>query len=128
MGRLAFLTRVTRAFAVSSFARRTSVYVADRLAVLKGDYNTQFWLQGAYSGPVTVSLVCADDQSVLGSAKVDVKSESGSFTQYNTSIPVSKSASDGNNLWTLTFDAATVSDGTLNLGFPLLYGETFKQR
>ena len=70
----------------------------------------------------------SDDGTVFGSAEIEATSNGDSFTLNNATISVEKAAPNGNNLWTLSFDSESASAGSLNVGFPLLYPPTYKQR
>lgn len=83
-------------------------------------------MKGAYDGNVTVALV-GSDGTVWGSTEVPVSSNSSNFSYYETTFQAI-SASSGNNSWQFTFDAATATEGGLNLGLPQLFPTTFNQR
>lgn len=95
--------------------------------MLPDTYASYFWVKGTYSGDVTVALV-ASDGSVLASVNVPVTSNNTAFSYYTTSLTAADAAPDGNNTWQFTFDAATATDGGLNLGLPQLFPTTFNKR
>ncbi|KAL1306356.1 hypothetical protein AAFC00_005070 [Neodothiora populina] len=99
-------------------------YVSIR--VTPNEYANYFWVKGTYEGNITVSLVDSDD-TVLGSTGVPVSSNSSAFSYYETSFSAVESTT-GNSSWHFTFDAATATDGGLNLGLPQLFPPTFHNR
>lgn len=96
------------------------------LPVTADTFSNYFWVKGAYSGNITVSLV-SNDSTVWGSTVVIVNSNSSAFSYYETTITAT-TATSGNNSWHFTFDADTATDGGLNLGLPQLFPTTFHDR
>ena len=64
---------------------------------------------------------------MYGSTNVTISSNSSAFSYYEASFQAS-AASSGNTSWHFTFDAATATDGSLNLGLPQLFPTTFHER
>ncbi|TGO61169.1 hypothetical protein BCON_0029g00100 [Botryotinia convoluta] len=90
-------------------------------------YANYFWINGSYSGSVTLSLVGVASGTVYATKTITVNSVATSFTYYETTYH-STQAPDGNNVWKLTFDGAKVAGSALNFGLPQLFPVTFHQR
>lgn len=90
-------------------------------------YANYFWIKGAYSGAVTLSLVGVSSGTVYASKTIRVNSVATSFTYYETTY-TSTQAPDGNNVWKLTFDGAAVAGNALYFGLPQLFPVTFHER
>jgi alpha-N-arabinofuranosidase len=89
-------------------------------------YANYFWMKGAYSGSITLSLV-ASSGTVYATKTVAVNSNSSSFTYYETTYN-SAQAPDGDNVWKLTFNGATVAGSALYFGLPQLFPVTYHAR
>ncbi|KAM3075158.1 hypothetical protein ACMFMG_007389 [Clarireedia jacksonii] len=90
-------------------------------------YANYFWMKGAYSGSITLSLVGASSGTVYATKTITVNSNSSSFTYYETTY-TSSQAPDGNNVWKLTFNGATVAGSALYFGLPQLFPVTYHAR
>ncbi|PQE04744.1 Glycoside hydrolase superfamily protein [Rutstroemia sp. NJR-2017a BBW] len=90
-------------------------------------YANYFWMKGAYSGSITLSLVGASSGTVYATKTVAVNSNSSSFTYYETTYN-SAQAPDGDNVWKLTFNGATVAGSALYFGLPQLFPVTYHAR
>ncbi|KAJ9648348.1 hypothetical protein H2199_001202 [Coniosporium tulheliwenetii] len=97
------------------------------IQVNQASYTTAFYIKGQYEGDVTIKLVGNFRGTEYGSRTVSVKSNSSAYSLVETSIDVNQ-APDGNNLWTVTFDAARVAGGSLNFDLVQLYPPTFRNR
>ncbi|KAI4596410.1 hypothetical protein KJ359_005540 [Pestalotiopsis sp. 9143b] len=90
-------------------------------------HNHTIFIQGAYQGSMTWSLVSNSSGEVFASGTFDVSSASDAFTQY-TSTAESTRTSVANVQYHLTFDAAQVAGSSLWFGLPQLYATTFAGR
>ncbi|OAX84665.1 hypothetical protein ACJ72_00957 [Emergomyces africanus] len=90
-------------------------------------YTSAFFMKGPYSGVVTLSLRGRTSDIVFVSHTFDVESDSNEFTRHETKFE-SKPAPDGNNIWTLTFDACKVAGASLYVSLIQLYPRTFLDR
>ncbi|ESZ98507.1 alpha-L-arabinofuranosidase E [Sclerotinia borealis F-4128] len=90
-------------------------------------YANYFWMKGTYSGSVKLSLVGAASGTVYATKTITVNSVATKFTYYETTY-TSTQAPDGNNVWKLTFDGATVAGSALYFGLPQLFPVTFHTR
>ncbi|KAL1635926.1 hypothetical protein SLS58_010031 [Diplodia intermedia] len=90
-------------------------------------YSTSFWVKGDYSGNVTIKLVGNYSGTEYASTTLDVSSNTSAYSYYETSFE-SDQAPDGNNLWTLTFDAESTAGSTLYFDLITLYPTTFNNR
>lgn len=97
------------------------------IPVEKDTYANYFWMKGAYSGSITLSLVGVASGTVYATKIITVASVATSFTYYETTY-TSTLAPDGNNVWTLTFDGATAAGSALYFGLPQLFPVTFHKR
>ena len=98
----------------------------DGVPVNQDTYSSYFWVKGAYSGSMTVQLVGGDGTS-YASKDVDVTSNGTAFTYIQTTLD-SKQAPSGDNVWQVTFDAASATDGSLNFGLVQLFPTTYHGR
>ncbi|KAI9642031.1 hypothetical protein NHQ30_009902 [Ciborinia camelliae] len=89
-------------------------------------YENFFWMKGAYSGSVTLSLV-GTSGIVYAAKTITVNSVETAFTYYETTY-TSTQAPDGDNIWKLTFNGATVAGSALYFGLPQLFPSTFHKR
>lgn len=81
-------------------------------------------MRGSYSGDVTIALVSKSDASTIyGSTTIPTKSSS-QWTKYTSTFDV-RAAPDGNNLFTLTFDASQATDSALSFTLMSLYPPTY---
>ncbi|KAF2145286.1 glycoside hydrolase family 51 protein [Aplosporella prunicola CBS 121167] len=90
-------------------------------------YSSYFWVKGGYSGDVAIKLVGAASGTEYASSTVAVDSTDDKYTYFETSFE-SKQAPDGNNLWTLTFDAEKVAGSALHFDLVQLFPTTFHER
>jgi alpha-N-arabinofuranosidase len=90
-------------------------------------YANYFWMKGAYSGDVTLQLVGSSTGTVYASKTINVRSVSSSFTYFETTY-TSTQAPDGNNIWKLTFDGASVAGGALYFDLVQLFPVTYHKR
>ncbi|KAG4033739.1 hypothetical protein MFRU_004g02420 [Monilinia fructicola] len=97
------------------------------IPVNEDTYANYFWVKGAYSGPVTLSLVGVSSGTVFASKTINVNSVANNFTYYETNY-ASSQAPDGNNVWRLTFNGSAATDGALYFGLPQLFPTTFHAR
>ena len=98
--------------------------------VQQGTYNTSFWMQGNYSGTVTVQLVGSGSGTVYAEHNMTVQSQAGRFQQFQSQFD-SQAAPDGNNEWRLLVNAGQVqrdSRGAVNFGLVELHSPTYKNR
>ena len=75
---------------------------------------------------MTVQLLGPDGTS-YASGQVHVSSNKSAFTYVTTTFNSSQSPS-GNNVWQITFDAATAKDDSLNFGLVQLFPSTYHAR
>lgn len=97
------------------------------IQVNQATYSTSFYVKGQYEGDVTVKLVGKSGGTEYGSRTLSLKSTTSAYSLVETSIEATQ-APDGNNLWTVTFDAAKVAGGALNFDLVQLYPPTFRNR
>ena len=90
-------------------------------------YRTSFWMQGAYSGPVTVQLVGSQSGRVFAEHNVSVESVEGRFQRFGGQFE-SEAAPDGKNEWRLLVDADLVQSGSVNVGLIELFPPTYHNR
>ena len=90
-------------------------------------YANYFWMKGDYSGNIILQLVGASSGTVYASKTINVHSASSSFTYYETTY-TSTQAPDGNNIWTLTFEGASVAGGALYFDLVQLFPVTYHAR
>ena len=95
--------------------------------VIAGTYTTSFWVKGAYSGNVAVSLAAANG-TVYNTATIAVQSTSSEFTEFDATLPVTYSSTALDNVWQVTYDAALATDAALYFALPQLFPPTFKGR
>ncbi|KAF2091926.1 glycoside hydrolase family 51 protein [Saccharata proteae CBS 121410] len=89
-------------------------------------YASYFWIKGTYSGEITLRLVGKTSGIEYASKTITVTSNS-TFSYWETTFD-SEQAPDGDNLWTLTFDASQVAGSSLNFDLVQLFPTTFNQR
>jgi alpha-N-arabinofuranosidase len=90
-------------------------------------YANYFFVKGTYSGTVTLQLVGSTSGIVYATHNITVASNSSAFTFVETSF-TSNQSPDGNNVWSLTFDAAKVAGSSLNFALPQLFPVTYHAR
>ncbi|KAN0068573.1 Glycoside hydrolase superfamily [Elaphomyces granulatus] len=90
-------------------------------------YVSAFYIKGDYVGEVTVRLVGASSGTAYATDVFNVTSNSTQFTYIETKFQ-SAQAPDGNNIWTLTFDASKVAGSALYFSLIQLYPPTFQGR
>lgn len=90
-------------------------------------YTTSFWMQGAYSGAVTVQLVGSESGRIFAEHNVSVKSVDGKFQRFKGTLE-SEAAPDGTNEWRLLVDAGLVESGTVHVGLIELFPPTYHNR
>jgi alpha-N-arabinofuranosidase len=90
-------------------------------------YTNGFYIRGDYNGQVTLRLAGASSGAVYASQTITVNSNSSAFSYFETKY-AAKQAPDGNNIWTLTFDASKVAGKALNFDLIQLYPPTFRNR
>jgi alpha-N-arabinofuranosidase len=91
------------------------------------EYACYFFVKGAYSGTITLSLVGASSGIVYASENITVTSTASEFTYVNTSFSSTQSP-DGNNVWQLTFDGSKVAGGALWFSLVQLFPVTYHTR
>lgn len=96
--------------------------------VQKASYNTSFWMQGAYSAPVTVQLVGTESGKVFAEHNISVNSVKGRFKHFEGQLESSEAAPDGKNEWRLLVDADAVKSGTVHVGLIELFPPTYHNR
>lgn len=97
------------------------------IPVTADTYTTSFYIKGDYVGPITVRLAGAASGTEYAAKTVNVVSTSTKYSQIETTFQ-SKQAPDGNNIWTLTFDASKVAGRSLNFDYVQLFPPTFNGR
>ncbi|KAL4895282.1 glycoside hydrolase superfamily [Aspergillus ambiguus] len=97
------------------------------IPVVNATYRCEFWILGAYSGPITLQLVGSSSGIVYANKNISVDSFFGEFTRYETYFNSSASP-DGNNEWRLLFDGSKADGGSLNFGLPQLFPPTYHSR
>ncbi|KAH6663460.1 putative vacuolar segregation protein [Halenospora varia] len=96
------------------------------IAVEPKVYSISFYAKGPYTGSYTVDLR-SNSGSVLGSK--DIPSSTGAdWKQYNTTLFPSRSASNADNSFAVTFDAASVAGKSLHFTLVSVFPPTFKNR
>ncbi|OJD17876.1 hypothetical protein AJ78_02048 [Emergomyces pasteurianus Ep9510] len=90
-------------------------------------YTSAFFMKGPYCGGVTLRLRGRSSDIVYASHTFDVESNSSEFTLHETKFE-SKSAPNGNNIWTLTFDGCKVAGESIHVSLVQLYPRTFLDR
>ena len=90
-------------------------------------YANYFWMKGTYTGDITLELVGNSSGTVYASQTISVQSVSSSFTYYETTY-TSTQAPDGNNIWQLTFNGASVAGGALYFDLVQLFPVTYHAR
>lgn len=90
-------------------------------------YANYFWIKGAYSGSVTLQLVGATSGTVYATKTITVQSVASAFTYYETTY-TSTQAPDGNNIWKLTFNGASVAGSALYFDLVQLFPVTYHAR
>jgi alpha-N-arabinofuranosidase len=89
-------------------------------------YKVSFWAKSAgFSGDVNVSL---KSKSGTIFATHTVSGLSTTWKQFNFTMTPSATASDGNNLFTVTVDGAQASGKTIFMGMFSLFPPTFRGR
>ncbi|OCK80529.1 glycoside hydrolase family 51 protein [Lepidopterella palustris CBS 459.81] len=97
------------------------------IEVREHTYNTSFWMKGSYSGNVTIKLVGVINGDEYASKTITVTSSDRSFQYFQTTLSA-RAASNGINVWTLTFDATKAAGKSLNFGLVQLYAPTYHSR
>lgn len=90
-------------------------------------YANYFWIKGAYSGSILLELVGNSSGIVYASQNITVDSVASEFTYYETTYKSTQSP-DGNNVWRLTFNGATVAGSSLWFDLVQLFPVTYHQR
>ena len=88
-------------------------------------YTGSFWVKGAYNGSFTASLESNLTSDVFGSIEVPSKSVADSWTEHAFELVPEKDASNSNNTFSITFDAAA---GPLDFNLISLFPPTYKNR
>ncbi|KAH0608416.1 uncharacterized protein H6S33_001550 [Morchella sextelata] len=96
------------------------------IPVKKDTYACYFWVEGAYTGDVTVKLQSVATGTVFGTKAVAVTSVAGTWKYYETTFTAS-AAPDGDNIFVATVDAAKVS-GSIYFNLFQLFPVTYHQR
>jgi alpha-N-arabinofuranosidase len=91
------------------------------------EYVSYFFVNGAYSGTITLSLIGASSGVVYASENITVTSTASKFTSVETSF-LSTQSPDGNNVWQLTFDGSQVAGGALWFSLVQLFPATYHAR
>lgn len=97
------------------------------IPVKKDTYACYFWVEGTYSGSVTVKLTSAAGNIVFGTKVVTIASVSTKWTYYETTF-AANAAPNGNNIFVVTFDAAKVAGGSIYFNLPQLFPVTYHTR
>ncbi|KAF9889360.1 hypothetical protein FE257_007470 [Aspergillus nanangensis] len=97
------------------------------IPVINATYRCEFWMMGAYAGPITLQLVGSASGKVYANHNITVHSVFGDFTHHETSFNSSASP-DGDNEWRLLFDGSKVAGASLNFGLIQLFPPTFHSR
>jgi alpha-N-arabinofuranosidase len=91
-------------------------------------YTGSFWVKGAYTGCFTASLKSNLTDEVFGSLEVDSKAVAGQWTEHTFELTPDANAPNSNNTFSLTFDPAGTSNGTLDFNLISLFPPTYKNR
>ncbi|KAJ9309350.1 hypothetical protein DTO217A2_1288 [Paecilomyces variotii] len=97
------------------------------IPVNEDEYWNSFYIKGDYNGPITLRLVGAASGTVYASNTINVVSNSSEFSYIETNYTANQ-APDGNNLWTLTFNASSVAGSELYFDLFQLFHSTFNNR
>lgn len=97
------------------------------IPVNEDEYWNSFYIKGDYTGPITLRLVGAASGTVYASNTINVVSNSSEFSYIETKYTANQ-APDGNNLWTLTFNASSVAGSELYFDLFQLFHSTFNNR
>lgn len=95
--------------------------------VKKDTYACYFWVEGAYSGAVTLKLVSAVDGTVFGTKAVMVASVATKWTYYEATFTAS-AAPNGDNIFVVTVDGAKVAGGSIYFNLFQLFPVTYHKR
>lgn len=90
-------------------------------------YTGSFYVRGAYNGQFTASLQSTTAGNTLAVANITSKSIADGWTQHNFTLTSSRAASDTNNTFSISYDAAD-ANGPLNFNLISLFPPTYNQR
>ncbi|KAF2186633.1 glycoside hydrolase family 51 protein [Zopfia rhizophila CBS 207.26] len=96
--------------------------------VRKQKYTGSFYVRGSYEGFFTASLQSAITNNTLGSVKIESKSKKDEWVQHEFNLIPTKDATNSNNTFAITFDAAGVKEGSLDFNLISLFPPTYKNR
>lgn len=91
-------------------------------------YNGSFWVKSAYSGNYTASLQSNLTNQIFGSVEIQSSSSSSGWAQHNFTLTLEIAASNSNNTFVVTFDAACVTDDYLDFNLISLFPPTYNNR
>jgi alpha-N-arabinofuranosidase len=91
-------------------------------------YTGSFWVKGAYEGSFVASLESNLTSDVF--ASIDVRSESvaDDWTEHTFELTPEMDAPNSNNTFSITFDSAGCSGGSLDFNLISLFPPTYKNR
>ena len=90
-------------------------------------YTGSFYVKGAYEGQLVTSLQSTTSGSTLALTNVTSRSVADAWTQHNFTLSPTSAASDTNNTFSITYDAAG-ADGPLNFNLISLFPPTYNNR
>lgn len=100
--------------------------------VKRQKYTGSFYVKGDYQGKsFTASLQSALNGEVFGTTEVPVKKDKkagNEWVKYDFNLIPRKAASNSNNTFAITFDAAAVRGGSLDFNLISLFPPTYKNR
>lgn len=89
-------------------------------------YTNAFWVKGAYSGDVVLSLK-GPSGTIYANKTLAINSNSSAFSYFETTYTSTQSY-ESDNYWELTFDASKVAGSALNFDLVQLFPSTYKGR
>ena len=94
--------------------------------VNKDAYSTSFYINGKYSGSVSISLR-GTSGAIFDRRNIEVNSTASDFLYYTTDM-VANFSPDANNWWQLKFDAEQAAGSSLWFDLVMLYPSTYHSR
>ncbi|KAI5921052.1 alpha-L-arabinofuranosidase [Camillea tinctor] len=91
-------------------------------------YTGSFWVKGGYTGSFTASLRSNLTGEEFGSVSIPSQSQNDQWTEHSFELTPSKSASNSNNTFAITFEASGVSGDSLDFNLISLFPPTYKDR
>ncbi|OJJ46231.1 hypothetical protein ASPZODRAFT_67628 [Penicilliopsis zonata CBS 506.65] len=90
-------------------------------------YTGSFWARGSYNGSFTAALETSAGDTLI-SVEIDSESVSDAWVQHNFTLTPTSPASDTDNVFSITFNAAEADGGALDFNLISLFPPTYSDR